>query len=93
MSDKGSLAGEELVMGFDGFGDQSMICQNCYGANFKTLEFSVVCRDCGAEVSNQAMNATLEYKDYHHFKGARVAKDQVMEKSAESPKKLAHLRS
>jgi predicted amidophosphoribosyltransferase len=68
MSDHGSIAGDinnDFAIGFGGYGESNLMCPSCYGTNFKHLESSIVCKDCGAEVSHHGINATLEYKDYN----------------------------
>ena len=94
MTDQGSIIAiddlpDDFELGFQGFGNNEASCHSCGGTNFKHLEFTIVCRDCGGEVSTHAVNATLENQYYTKGnKANKVMKEAVKEK-AESPKKLA----
>ncbi len=56
------------------------------------LDASLVCKDCGFEFKNHAINATLEYENIGRGKLSKIKKDEVKEKEKDSPKKLSQLR-
>lgn len=48
---------DDYNMGFNVFGGNALFCKQCYRTNLKHLEASIVCADCGVEVSNPGLNA------------------------------------
>lgn len=54
-------------------------CVGCGGTKFKIIEAHVVCKKCGTENVNHAINAQLEYNDIAVGKN-KMKKDAIQEK-------------
>ncbi|CDW89905.1 UNKNOWN [Stylonychia lemnae] len=82
---------EDFHFGFNEMGQNAQMCTSCFETEFKTLDNSIVCTNCGKEIDNIKKNAKLEYDDQQRGKGPKMKIDDVKEKQT-SPKKLSDLR-
>ncbi len=60
-----------------------MNCVGCGGTKFKIIEAHLVCKKCGTENINHALNAQLEYNDIAVGKN-KMKKDAIQEKAGKA---------
>ena len=75
------FGGFNLNMGDGDMGDTNahLSCVGCGGNKFKITEAYLVCKKCGTENINHAINAQLEYNDIAVGKN-KMKKDAIQEK-------------